>query len=72
MVNSKYARAQMLSSWTYLNEVLRTANEALCRELLNEELNNKRRPMFVRRIHGRLNKMRTARERTEFGLGKLK
>jgi hypothetical protein len=54
-----------LQSWLALNEALRVANEALCQQLLKEELKGRRRKQFIRRIHSRLNKVRADRERIE-------
>ena len=55
----------MLRTWPALNEALRLADEQLCQQLLKEELKGRRRKMFVKRIHSRLNKARADRERAE-------
>lgn len=54
-----------LKTWVALNDYLRSANEVACDNLLNEELNGRKRSQFLRRIHSRLNKVRADRERLE-------
>lgn len=54
-----------LKTWVGLNNLLRTADELLCRKLLKEEAGGKSRKQFLRRIHSRLNKVRAERERAE-------
>ncbi len=56
-----------LVSWVALNDKLRGANETECRNLLEEELNGRKRKQFIKRIHSRLNKVRADRERIELG-----
>jgi len=58
-----------LETWIALNDKLRDADEALCQQLLEEELSGRNRRQFVKRIHSRLNKARADRERKEL-LGK--
>jgi hypothetical protein len=57
-----------LTSWVSLNDDLRTADEARCRELLEAEQKGRCRTMFIRRIYSRLNRVRAARERQELGV----
>ena len=59
-----------LADWISLNSFIAGADEAACRELLDAELQGKRRKMFVLRIHSRLNKVRADRERIEL-LGRI-
>ncbi len=54
-------------TWLELNDILRNADEALCKKLLKEELTGRKRKMFASRIHSRLNKARADREREELG-----
>ena len=56
---------EILQTWIGLNEVLMSADEKLCEELLLHERHNKCRKQFVFRIHSRLNKVRADREREE-------
>lgn len=58
-----------LETWIALNDKLRDADEALCQQLLDEEINGRGRKQFIKRIHSRLNKARADRERQEL-LGK--
>lgn len=58
-------RKQYLSTWLLLNDVIKYADEQLCKQLLHEERLDKNRPTFVARIHSRLNKVRADRERAE-------
>ena len=55
----------VLETWLSLNAVIKDCDERDCYNLLNLELKNRRRPIFVFRIHSRLNKARAARERAE-------
>lgn len=55
----------VLDNWISLNAVIREADEGTCKKLLAEELAGKKRKMFVRRIHSRLNRVRALRERGE-------
>lgn len=61
----KPAGSPALLTWTALNDAMREADEALCKQLLNEELKGKKRKQFVLRIHSRLNRVRADRERLE-------
>lgn len=54
-----------LRSWLALNDALREAGESVCKALLKEELEGRRRKCFIKRIHSRLNKVRADRERAE-------
>ena len=54
-----------IRTWVDLNELIRTADEKSCEELLRVELQGPRRKAFAFRIHSRLNKVRAARERKE-------
>ena len=54
-----------LKSWHTLNVGLREFDEAGVQEMLEHELENRKRPDFVRRIHQRLGKLQRAREREE-------
>jgi len=56
-----------LQSWTTLNNALRTADEELCHLLLKREQAGRKRSRFLKRIHGRLNRVRAKREREELG-----
>lgn len=54
-----------LGSWAAVNKALQTANEKRCKELLDHEKTNGKRPHFLLRIYGRYNKLRAERERRE-------
>ena len=54
-----------LVSWKVLNEKIAQLTESDLAQLLQLERANKRRPMVIRRLHQRLNKLRVAREREE-------
>jgi len=54
-----------LKSWIGLNDFLPTADEAVCKQLLREEMKGRSRESFLNRIHSRLNKVRADRERAE-------
>lgn len=54
-----------LLSWIALNAFLMQADEVACAALLKEEQRGRRRAMFLKRIHSRLNKVRADRERSE-------
>jgi arsenate reductase-like glutaredoxin family protein len=54
-----------LASWRTLNEAIARLTEADLARLLRLERANKRRPMVIKRLHQRLNKLRVAREREE-------
>jgi hypothetical protein len=64
-VLKKLVTNPVLRTWPALNEALRLADEQLCQRLLKEELQGRKRKMFVKRIHSRLNKVRADRERAE-------
>lgn len=61
----KHTRTQYLSTWLLLNDVLKNADESLCKQLLHDEMSDRQRPTFLARIHSRLNKVRADRERAE-------
>lgn len=52
-------------TWKELNNVLLTATEKVCADLLAAELAGPARRTCLLRIHGRLDKLRRARERVE-------
>ncbi len=55
----------ILQTWINLNDAILEASEEECQKLLKEEMTGRRRKMFVRRIHSRLNRLRGQRERKE-------
>lgn len=56
---------EALNSWVDLNTALKDATEERAKQLLEAEKAGRRRPQFLLRIHGRLNKVRAERERLE-------
>lgn len=58
----------ILRSWRKLNETLLQLTEEEVEHLLAVERANKRRSMIIKRLHQRLNKLRTNRERKELGV----
>jgi hypothetical protein len=54
-----------LQTWLALNDAIRGADEKTCQALLKEERAGRKRQMFLKRIHSRLNKVRADRERSE-------
>lgn len=54
-------------SWEELKRILMKATEEECEEMLDIENKGPHRSEYLRRIHGRLNKLRKARERAEMG-----
>lgn len=56
-------------SWLELNDTLREATEDLCRDMLMLEQAGKKRTEYLRRIHERLNRTRSERERRELKEG---
>lgn len=56
---------EALDNWIALNRYVKDATEEECRTLLELELNNRARKLFVNRIYSRLNKVRADRERKE-------
>jgi hypothetical protein len=48
-----------------LLDAIREADELTCRRLLEQELSGRKRSQFIKRIHGRLNRVRAMRERLE-------
>lgn len=61
----KHTRKQYLSTWLLLNDVIKHADEQLCKQLMEDEQADKKRPTFIARIHSRMNKVRADRERAE-------
>lgn len=59
------ALSGLLVDWVSLNAGLGTLSEAELGELLHLEQTGKNRPTYVRRIHTRLSRVRTVRERKE-------
>lgn len=49
-----------------LNAALRGLDEEQCWKLLQEELKRRARHSYVSRLHGRFNRLRFIRERSEF------
>lgn len=49
--------------WKSINDQLREADEAVCRQLLEAELQGARRQRYLLRIHSRLNYVRAHAER---------
>jgi hypothetical protein len=58
-----------LENWRVLNQHLNTLNEEEVKALLDHEIQNRARAMFLQRLHQRYNAMRVSRERIEL-LGK--
>lgn len=56
-------------TWRDLNAILNQAGEKECQLLLEVEKKDKKRVQFMTRIYGRLNRMRTERERLELMKG---
>ncbi len=54
-----------LENWGKLNEFLKVATEEQCEKLLLMEKLGAQRLQFKLRIYGKLNKLRTTRERNE-------
>lgn len=54
-----------LKSWAYLNQVLKVLNEDQLSNMIEFELQGKRRVDIVSRCHQRLSVLRQAREMTE-------
>lgn len=52
-------------SWPQLNDLVRHASEADCLKLLEIEKATHRRETYLLRIHSRLQRVRSARERRE-------
>lgn len=62
---NKKTKSSVSKHWQELNLILKAADEALCRKLLEKERKGLKRAQFLRRIYSRLNKVRAARERIE-------
>ena len=56
---------EILVTWLGLNAALTNANKQFCEEIMEVELNGRKRMQVVLRIHGRLNRVRAAMERVE-------
>ena len=54
-----------LASWKKLNSKISSLTEKEIEELLQIERANKRRAMIIKRLHQRLTKLRTTREREQ-------
>lgn len=54
-----------LENWRVLNRHLNTFDEEKVRMLLEHEVKNRRRAMFLQRLHQRYSAMRASRERIE-------
>lgn len=54
-----------LENWRHLNQHLNTFDEEKVRMLLEHEIKNRRRAMFLQRLHQRYNALRVSRERIE-------
>jgi len=60
--------ADVLKSWTSLNQFIASATEQESWDLLMIEITNAARYGFMRRIHSRYNKLRGLREQSELKL----
>lgn len=56
---------KVLDTWMGLNSRLLNADQEFCERLLKIELDNRKRMQVALRIHGRLNRVRAAKERVE-------
>lgn len=54
-----------LENWRVLNQHLNTFNEEKVRVLLEHEVKNRCRAMFLQRLHQRYSALRVSRERIE-------
>jgi hypothetical protein len=54
-----------LENWRVLNQHLNTFGEEKVRALLEHEMKNRCRAMFLQRLHQRYNALRVSRERIE-------
>lgn len=59
------ARLKLLNNWNTLNASLMQLKEAEVAQLLSHERANKKRLTFMLRLHARLNKLKSERERVE-------
>lgn len=55
----------MTMTWAETVRLLKKADEKLCWKMLKEEREGANRPMFLLRIYGKANRLRTERERKE-------
>jgi len=60
--------AEVLKSWTTLNQFIASADEEQAKQLLEIELDNASRYGFMKRIHSRYNRLRGLREQDELKL----
>lgn len=60
----------LLQDWGTLNRNIQQLSEEDCMQLLKKEKAGQQRLSFLLRIYGRLNKLRTQRERNELASGK--
>lgn len=65
MAKQQQGELAALDSWANCNNFLRKAGEVKAAELLKREQGSKNRLQYLLRIHGRFNKMRGQRERSE-------
>jgi len=54
---------QAMSNWADLNTLLSGFTEEELQKMLDDEVGGKKRKMFIERIHQRVSKLRTIRER---------
>jgi hypothetical protein len=59
-------RVELLDNWMALNTEAKDMTESECLALITAEREGRCRPNVILRLHGRYNKVRGARERTEF------
>lgn len=52
-------------NWSLLATTLNTMTESQVKDLLDEEMEKHKRPVFARRLHQRYSSLRTTRERKE-------
>lgn len=62
---------ELLSSWQRLNDDLLQLSEAAIEQLIAAEMAGKKRPMFLKRLHHRFNRLRLVRERNLMSIGDL-
>lgn len=59
-------RFDLLNNWMELNKVVKDMDEKEAFALIERERQNRCRPNVILRLHGRFNRLRGERERTEF------
>lgn len=62
-------RTEFLRNWATFNTNIHTLDEETIKALIEHECSNKRRTMFIERLHQRYTKMRSGRERITLLLG---